>query len=336
MSLSTSHYPLWSWEVFAVPAPEIGQGIRLVSWSPLEQEITAFLVDRGARGLAETTVEFYRKKLGVLRGYLQSVGVERVDDITAPVLRRYLLWLAETHNPGGVHALYRALKTFLLWWEAEVEPEGWRNPIERVPPPKVPTAPLQPVPLSHVKKMVATCKGRDFLPSRDKAMLLCLLDTGLRASEFLALDVSDVNLSTGAVLVRKGKGSKWRTAFVGHKMRRALLAYLRHRGDPSDDPGPLHGSRQALWLTTRRGRLSYGGLRHVLDRRAEQAGVPTPSLHSFRRAFALLSLRAGVDIYSLQRLMGHADLSVLRRYLAQTEEDLRLAHEKGGPVDRML
>ncbi len=81
--------------------------------------------------------------------------------------------------------------------------------------------------------------------------------------------------------------------------------------------------------TARAGRTRRG-------RRAEAAGVPVPSLHAFRRSFALLSLRAGMDVYSLQRLMGHADLSVLRRYLAQTEEDLRRAHERCSPVDSLL
>lgn len=83
-------------------------------------------------------------------------------------------------------------------------------------------------------------------------------------------------------------------------------------------------------------RLTYSGLRQVMRRRAIAAGVPVPSLHSFRRAFALACLRGGMDVYSLQRLMGHADLTVLRRYLLQTEGDLQVAHAKSGPVDRLL
>ena len=58
--------------------------------------------------------------------------------------------------------------------------------------------------------------------------------------------------------------------------------------------------------------------------------------HTSQRASPLACLRNGVDVYSLQRLMGHADLSVLRRCLAQTEGDLKRAHERGGPVDRLL
>jgi site-specific recombinase XerD len=82
--------------------------------------------------------------------------------------------------------------------------------------------------------------------------------------------------------------------------------------------------------------LTYWGLCQIARRRAEKAGVPVPSLHSFRRAFALYALKNGADIYSLQRLMGHSGLTVLRRYLKQTEADLLEAHRRAGPVDNLL
>jgi site-specific recombinase XerD len=71
----------------------------------------------------------------------------------------------------------------------------------------------------------------------------------------------------------------------------------------------------------------------VLIRHAKLAGVDIPSPHDFRRAFAINMLRAGVDVFSLQKLMGHADLQVLRRYLAQTTDDIAKAHRIGSPVD---
>ena len=80
-------------------------------------------------------------------------------------------------------------------------------------------------------------------------------------------------------------------------------------------------------------RLTYFGLRQIIRRRAVAAKVDTPSLHSFRRAFALNMLRAGVDIFSLQKLMGHAEWQVLNRYLAQSTEDIAAAHRVGSPVD---
>jgi len=130
-----------------------------------------------------------------------------------------------------------------------------------------------------------------------------------------------------AVAVQRGKGGKPRAVFLGAKSRRAVLRYLRKRGSPEAGP---------LWVTVTGGRLTYSGLRQIVRRRAVAADVPVPSLHSFRRAFALACLRNGVDLVSLQRMLGHADLSVIRRYLAQTTEDLQEAHRKGGPVDRLL
>jgi integrase/recombinase XerD len=143
----------------------------------------------------------------------------------------------------------------------------------------------------------------------------------------VALDVGDVNMKSGAVIVKHGKGDKRRVAFLSAKTRRELLRYLRHR----EDAAPT----SPLFATLDGRRLTYSGLRQVVRRRADAAGIAEPGLHSFRRAFALMSLRAGMDVYSLQRIMGHSDLSVLRRYLAQTEGDLAAAHAHASPVDRL-
>jgi integrase/recombinase XerD len=74
-------------------------------------------------------------------------------------------------------------------------------------------------------------------------------------------------------------------------------------------------------------------LNEIIGRRAKKTNVTKPELHDFRRAFAINFLRDGGVVYSLQKLMGHADLQVLRRYLAQTNEYLKIAHNKFSPVD---
>lgn len=296
--------------------------------SKVAQEVESFLIDRQARGLSPQTVTLYRRKLRPLLAFLKAQGVREVEDITPDLLRRYLLAEGERRNPGGVHVLYRVAKTFLRWWEAEMEPDDWRNPITRVAAPKVPQEPLEPVPLPDLQAMLATCKPKTFNGDRDRAILLALLDTGCRRGEFAALNLGDLDLRTGAVTVRRGKGGKRRVVFLGRQARRAMTRYLRHR------PGALDG--EPLWLTREGGRLSYDGLRQVVRRRANAAGVPEPSLHSFRRAFALAMLRDGADVVSLQRMLGHADLSVLRRYLAQTTADLAKVHADHAPADRWL
>jgi integrase len=140
-----------------------------------------------------------------------------------------MLYLEDTgHNNGGRHACYRVLKTFLFWWEEELEPEGWRNPIRRVKPPRLPVSPLEPVEMDDVKAMIVNC-DKSFYGKRDKAILLSLLDTGARAHEFLALNIDEFDYKTGEMIIRKGKGSKFRIVFLGKKTRRVVRAYLRER-----------------------------------------------------------------------------------------------------------
>ncbi len=287
--------------------------------------IEGFLRDCRVRDLSPFTIEYYRAQLAAFERFAASQAVSQVPQITADVLRAYLLQLEATgHNPGGRHAKYRAVRAFLNWWERETDPEGWTNPILKVKPPKVTHEPIDPVAVEDIKAMLETCSST-FAGVRDRAIILCLLDTGARAREFLSLNLDDIDLIGGGVFIAKGKGRKPRTVFIGRKSRRALRAYLKQRTDNS----------AAVWVTSKGERLAIESLQGMLGRRGRSAGVMPPSPHDFRRAFALLMLRAGVDVFSLQKLMGHAGLDVLKQYLKLDEDDLQRAFDRGSPGDKL-
>jgi site-specific recombinase XerD len=165
--------------------------------------------------------------------------------------------------------------------------------------------------------------------ARARALIFFLLDTGLRAAEVVKLNGSDVDLKSGAVRVIEGKGRKDRMTYLGAKSRRALVGYYAAAGWPQDD-GPV-------WRSERTGeRLTDSGLRQLLHDIGAQARVPHCTPHTFRRTFALFSLRGGMNIHVLARLMGHADIQVLRQYLPLVEADLQAAHQAAAPVDRLL
>ncbi|MFH2038003.1 MAG: tyrosine-type recombinase/integrase [Chloroflexota bacterium] len=287
----------------------------------------AFLKDRKSRGSANGTICFYSKKLKLFFDYCEPFAVERFFQITPTFIRQYLLYLQDTgHNPGGRHAAFRTLRAFLNWYEEEVEPEGWINPIKKVRAPKVPTEPLEPVSIENVARMIKGCERGTFAGDRDAAILLCLLDTGARANEFLNIDLDDINQARGDILIRQGKGSKPRQVYLGKQSRRALRKYLKHRKDKNS----------AIWVTNPRfgsERMKYDGLRAVLIRRATNVKVEEPSPHDFRRTFALSMLRNGTDLYTLAKLLGHEGITVLQRYLKQTYQDTEQAHRRAGPVD---
>lgn len=295
--------------------------LKILTRDALRGEVVAFLTDCAARRLSHHTIRIYRTQLDAFCAWTpKSAG-----ELTPADVRAYFARLQEGHNAGGVHQAYRVLKTFFRWLAAEGVLSA--SPMERIRSPKLSAEPLDPVPLDDLRAMLTTCERKTHAGDRDRAILLALLDSGCRASEFVALNLVDLDMTTGALIVRHGKGDKRRVVFLSAKTRREVVRYLRYRPDA--------GPNAPLFATMAGGRLTYSGLRQIIRRRAEMAGVKAPGLHSFRRAFALMSLRAGIDLVSLQRLMGHADLSILRRYLQQTEDDLRAAHERSAPVDRL-
>jgi len=300
--------------------------INLVDYE-LKIWLNAFLIDRKAQGVSEGTLHFYEVKFKSFTQYCDQHQITRVFQITPVVLREYLLWLQEAgNNPGGRHALYRAIRAFLYWFEDEVEPVDWKNPIKKVKAPIKPDEPLEPVSIEAINKLIETCNGGSFTDLRDKAILLSLLDTGVRAGELLEINLDDLNQIMGDILIRAGKGGKPRTVFIGKHTRNSVRKYLKVRTDNSPAlwiTNPSHGSQ----------RLSYWGLRSLVNRRSNQASINPPTLHEFRRAFALAMLRGGVDVFTLAKLMGHSTIDVLKHYLKQTTEDTAISHRQHGPVD---
>jgi integrase/recombinase XerD len=293
----------------------------------LETWLEAFLRDRLSQGLSKGTLYWYRFKLKLFSDYCDTKLIKSINQITPDAIREFLVSLESTgHNPGGIHSAYRALRAFLYWWENEIEPESWKNPIRKVKAPRLTLEPLNPADPETIKRLITTCEYGEFHGDRDKAIFFALLDTGCRASEFLSIDIPDLNKTNGMILLRFTKNKKPRTVLLGQKARKAVRIYLRHRND----------TIPALWISDTQDRLSYAGLRSMVTRRARIANVNPPELHSFRRLFALTMLRNGVDIYSLQTLMGHSDMQILRRYLKETDTDLINAHLKGSPANSLF
>lgn len=303
----------------------IHSSIDLIGSDTIFHWMHVFLMSCRSRNLSSGTIEFYEKKLTAFRQFCSDLAITDITQISADNIRQFLIYLEERkHKPAGVHCYYRSVKTLLKWYEKEVEPEGWRNPIEKVKAPFVPLEPLDPISVDTIRAMMETCRRGQLSDLRDRASLLLLLDTGMRLAEFLSLNREDVDLITGTILIRSGKGRKPRNVYLGEKSRQNLKKYLRLRVD----------SNPALWISRFGDRLTETGLRMMLRRRAAQAGTPIPSPHDFRRAFALERWRAGVDILTLSKLMGHTSLQVLNRYIKQVGEDLSIAAKQTSPVDR--
>jgi len=288
----------------------------------VQQTFDIFLLDAESRGLTPSTLTYYRQRVGRFIRWCDEQGVKYINEIGTNHLRYYLIHLQQQNLASqSQHTAASAIRAFLNF----CVDEQWidETPMKRLRMPRVDKKILKALERDDVHTLLAHCKSE-----RDKAIVLCLLDTGCRASEFVALRGQDINLKDGSVRVM-GKGKKERLTYLGVKARKQLLRYYTERGTPSES--------EPVWVSEKeREQLTYSGLHQILKRLGRRADVEECTAHTFRRTFALWSLRNGMNIFSLQRLMGHSDIHVLQRYLALVERDLQDAHQNYGAVDKML
>ena len=175
----------------------------------LEITLNAFLTDRKAGNLSIKTIKFYEEKLDKFIDYCNSQQIQYVTQITANTIRSYMLVMSEIrhNNKGNIHAFYRSLRAFLYWYENEFEPETWKNPIKKVKPPKQSQVIIEPVSMVDINAILETCDLETFLGCRDYAICLVLLDTGARASEFLDINLNNID-EYGTITIMHGKGDK--------------------------------------------------------------------------------------------------------------------------------
>lgn len=287
----------------------------------LRETIGAFLLDAKARNLRPATILGYARQLRAFESFATAQGARTLADVTPTLLRTYLV--AERDRglaDDSIHTAARSLRAWCYFCEAEGLIEA--SPMRRVRMPKRDKPRPDAFTPDEAAAMLDAC-----IYARDTAIVLALLDTGCRAAEFLALNVGDVNEKTGAVRVSAAaKDREERTVFLGKRALAAWASYMAERGNVKPDA--------PAWITLDRNtRLTYEGLKQMLRRLFEAAGVERAGVHQFRRTFATWSLRAGMNPYVLSRLMGHSGLAMLAHYLDIHETDLRAAHERAGIVD---
>ena len=285
------------------------------------------------RGLADNTLTSYRRDLRRYLEYLRGLGVESLDDVTEATVAGFLMRLREgggDHPPLSASSAARTVVAVRGFHKfavrdglATADPAGGVKP--PAPAKRLPKA----LPLSEIEAILeAAGAAGTTLALRDRALLEVLYGTGARISEAVGLDVDDLDLADGTVLLR-GKGSKERLVPVGSYAREAVSAYLV-RGRPELaqlDTGSTNKSSTnggALFLNARGGRLSRQSAWSVLVKAADRAGVTADvSPHTMRHSFATHLLDGGADVRVVQELLGHASVTTTQVYTLVTVDNLR-------------
>lgn len=295
------------------------QGIQLSAAYEL------YIADCEAQGFTSHTLRFYRGRLSPFVEWCDKHQIIFLAELTHYHIRQYLAEMqARKLSSAYVHSHARALRSFLNFCVRDGLLD--KSPFSAVKMPRLAKQVKRAIPTKDIQRVLRACESSE----RNQAIVLMFLDSGMRADELTTLNVGDVDAKNGSVIVRQGKGQKDRVTRIGAKTRRQVLRYLAlERGE--------HGADDPLFVNERHGtRLTYSGISQLMKRLRKATGIAEFSAHGLRRTFAINMLRAGVDVYTLAKIMGHEDITVLRHYLELLEDDIEVAHNRGGPVDKIL
>lgn len=247
------------------------------------------------------TIETYNVSVRKLVGYLGDVDVAEVgrDDV-----RGWLVHLdSEGFSPSTQLIRFTAVKVFFGWLVDEGELD--RDPTDRIKRPRVPDTDVMILSEEQARKLVKI-DGRDFYDRRDAAILRLFLDTGMRAGALLGLTVDDIDVADRVAHVQT-KGDRFIACPFGHVTAKALDDYLRSR-ERHDQ-----AYKSSLWLG-QRGPFTRSGLRQMVTRRGEAAGIDGLHPCVFRHTFAHTWLAEGGQEGDLMYLAGWKSRTMLDRY----------------------
>ena len=309
---------------------------------PLERLARHFEAYNRSEGKSHQTVIWYSRVVRYFGDYLKERQLaDTLDNLSVDLVRDFVLhlqtrrkWpdrqchLAEQNLRAiSVQTYVRALRGFFNW----IYREGYtrENILANLRPPKAPRTLAEVLRDEEVGRILACVDPETSWGSRDSAMLIVMLDTGLRLSEVANLAMANAHLDEGYLKVM-GKGAKERMVPIGGVAQKALLRYVyKFR------PEPLNASEDTLFLTPEGRAMSANGVQMVIRRLALKSGVKRLHPHLCRHTFATNYLMNGGDVFTLQQILGHTTLEMVRRYVNLASAHVRVQHRKFSPMDRM-
>jgi len=310
-----------------------------VATTSIRSLIEGYILNCRCENKSRATIENYQYRLKCFLWFCQEQGYPDIPgDIEAVHIRQFLWYLASETNRWGnnsipakkqasqatVNHYYRVLSGFFSWMHREELIRD--NPINHIKAPKLENKVVEALDAKEVEALLKLCSSKKLLDIRNRAILMMMLDTGIRVSEMVNLKLDDIDMETGSIMIRCGKGGKQRVVRIGAKAQKALWRYVtlyRHGSD-------------AIFLRQCGSALDVRGIQLMIRRLGRKARIPNVHVHRLRHTFAIGFLRAGGDVFNLRYLLGHSTLQMTLRYLQSLNaDDAMKAHKRFSPLDNM-
>jgi len=305
---------------------DLMQNQKNLSW---EEAAEKFIDSMKIKGLAYHTRRWHSENLKavvkVLR--LKEYPTEPAF-VTEAIVKDVVLTLVNGGlSPTTVNHRVRSLKQFYQFLVSESLVD--KDPTVKLERKKTKGTVIQAFTEEQLNALLAAPNKNRFVGLRDYTIMLLLLDTGERLSELVNNKLTDLKLADNELVILHGKGDKYRRVFVSPRTRDTLKKYLRARGDISGNPYVfVNYENSPMCGRNVQQRLTYYG------KKARLEGVRV-SPHTFRHTFAKMYITRGGDPFSLQALLGHTTLDMVKHYVHLWGSDLQKMHRKFSPVDNL-
>jgi integrase/recombinase XerC/integrase/recombinase XerD len=234
---------------------------------------------------------------------------------------------ADLLSTATIHAHVRTLRAFISWLTREGLVRA--NIAKDIKPPKVMKKVISTLSDEEIREIFKTFSPTNPYDLRNETIVMLLLDTGLRIGELIDLRMADVRMNEGYLKVL-GKGKKERIVPIGASAQKALHRYLfRYRSRYSDSED------DSVFLSIHGEPLSVNSMKLMFARLAKASGVKRLHAHLCRHTFATRFLINGGDVFTLQQILGHSSLEMVRNYVNLASSHIAVQHRKFSPLDHM-
>lgn len=289
----------------------------------MKEQIKDFLdFIRVERGYSENTSGSYQRDLEQFMRFAKAKGLKEID---RDKIKSFLEHLYDGgFSVSSVERKLACLKSFFRYLIREGELEA--DPTSDIKLPKKAKRLPKALSIAETIRLVSAPREKTHISLRDAALLELLYATGMRASEAIGLNVSDINFEVSFVKCF-GKGSKERIV----PLNKITLAALKEYLDKGRPKFPAK-DKDALFIDKNGGRLTRQGLWLVMKKYVKKTGVKgKTSPHTLRHSFATHLLEKGADLRSVQEMLGHADISTTQIYTSVSRERLKRMYKKAHP-----
>ena len=318
-----------------------------------DKALEGFFLAKKADGFSASTIQSYYYSLTRLSDFL---GNPDVNKITSKDLQRFFVWLRTDYIPNrksknveplsgrSIEITWTAIRSFFAW--CVIDHHIKKRPDLEIKRPEYTTEQREPFTQEEIKLLLANAeytklantKGRKAFKmrrptaDRDIAIIMILLDTGIRIGELCRLTVGDVDIQSGSINVKpwgSGQKTKGRTVYIAKSAHKVIWKYLTLRGSVDENNFLFLDNHNKL-------PANRNSIRLMLSDLGDKAGIPDVMPHRFRHSFCYWYIKNGGDPFTLIRLAGWSEkngMSMAMKYVKMATNDAHEMHNRASPVD---